>query len=139
MSFVAINWLAVMAATLSGFVVGFLWYGPLFGKAWMQESGMTEEKVAAGSMARTFGFGFLFQLIMAVFLALFFFGDPTAAEPVNAGSGAFYGLLTGFGWVATAIGVNALFEHKSFRYIAINGSYWVVVFTVMGLILGSWR
>ena len=29
------NWLAILAATLSAFVVGFLWYGPLLGKAWM--------------------------------------------------------------------------------------------------------
>lgn len=38
-----INWLAILAAA-SSLVIGFLWYGPLFGKAWMKESGMTEEK-----------------------------------------------------------------------------------------------
>lgn len=139
MDFSAINWLAVIAAVLSAFAVGFAWYGPLFSKAWMVEAGMTEEKIAQGNMARTFGFALLFQFVMAFCLAMFFFGNPDAADQVNAGTGAFYGFLTGFGWVAMAIGVNALFEQRSFRYIAINGGYWVVVFTLMGLILGAWR
>lgn len=60
-----INWLAVLAASLVGFGVGFLWYGPLFGKVWMAESGMTEEKVAEGNMAKIFGLSLVFQVIMA--------------------------------------------------------------------------
>lgn len=136
----AVNWMAVVvAAALPGFIVGYVWYGPLLGKAWMRESGMTEEKIAQGNMGRTFGVALLLQLIIASFLAMFFFSDPASAELINAGSGAFYGFLTGFGWAAMAIGVNALFEQKSFMYIAINGSYWVIVFTLMGLILGAWR
>jgi len=47
--------------------------------------------------------------------------------------------LTGFGWVAMAIGVNAMFEQRSFTHIAIVGGYWVVIFILMGLILGAWR
>ncbi|MEO2181137.1 MAG: DUF1761 domain-containing protein [bacterium] len=50
-----------------------------------------------------------------------------------------YGFLTGFGWVAMAIGVNAMFEQRCFTYIAIVGGYRVVIFTLMGLILGAWR
>lgn len=42
-------------------------------------------------------------------------------------------------WVAMAPGVNALFEQKSGRYLLINGGYWVVVFTLMGAILGAWQ
>ena len=30
-----INFWAVLVATLSTFAVGAVWYGPLFGKAWM--------------------------------------------------------------------------------------------------------
>jgi hypothetical protein len=33
-----INWIAFVVAALSTLVVGFLWYGPLFGKAWMKET-----------------------------------------------------------------------------------------------------
>jgi hypothetical protein len=135
----AINWLAVVAATLVGFAIGFIWYGPLFGKKWMASVGMTEEDAQNGNMKKVFGVTFILQFIMAVCLAMFFFGDPASAEQVNAGNGAFYGFLTGFGWVATAIGVNALYEQKSWSYMLINGGFWIVVFTLMGLILGAWR
>ena len=70
-----INWLAVIAASLVGFVVGFLWYGPVFGKAGMAESGMTEEKAKEGNMGKIFGLSFIFQFIMAYCLAMFFFWD----------------------------------------------------------------
>jgi len=106
----AINWLAVVAASLVGFGIGFVWYGPLFGKKWMASVGMTEEDAQNGNMGKIFGVTFILQFIMAFCLAMFFYSDPTAAEQVTAGSGAFYGFLTGFGWVATAIGVNALYE-----------------------------
>lgn len=137
----AINWLAVVAASLVGFAIGFIWYGPLFGKKWMSLVGMTEEDAQNGNMAKVFGVTFIFQFIMAYCLAMFFYGsgDPEAAEMITAGTGSFYGFLTGFGWVATALGVNALYEQKSWSYIFINGGFWIVVFTLMGLILGAWK
>ncbi len=136
----AINWLAVIAAVLVGFPVGFVWYGPLFGKQWMTSVGLTEEQIEQDSnMTKIFGVTLVFEFIMAVCLALFFFGDPASADAITASTGALYGFLTGFGWVAMAIGVSAMFEQRSFSYIAIVGGYWVVIFTLMGLILGAWR
>ena len=51
-----INFLAVLVAALSSFVVGFVWYNPkVFGTIWMNEIGMTEEKAKQGNMAKIFG------------------------------------------------------------------------------------
>jgi len=47
--------------------------------------------------------------------------------------------LTGLGWVAMAIAIVGLFENKSWAYIAINGGYMTIAFTIMGLIIGAWR
>jgi hypothetical protein len=49
------------------------------------------------------------------------------------------GALAGIGWVATAIGVNYLFERKSFRLFLINAGYMAVSLTIMGAILGAWH
>lgn len=135
----SINFLAVIAATLSTFLVGWLWYGPLFGKAWMNAVGVTEEEIEKGSMAKIFGLAFIFELIMAFNLAMFLTGSPEAAAQMDAGTGAFYGFLTGFGWIFFALAVNSLYEQKSWKYIFINGGYWSVAFTVMGLIIGAWQ
>lgn len=130
---VTINWLAVIAASLVGFAIGFIWYGPLFGKKWMESAGLTESDLHNGGIVKIFGFTFLFQFLMAYCLAMFF------GNEVGLKEGALYGFLAGFGWVATAIGVNALYERRSWKYIFINGGFWVVVYTMMGLILGAWK
>ncbi len=129
------NLLAVLVAALSAFLVGGLWYSPLlFAKAWMNESGITEEQIQSGNMVKIFGLAFVFILVMAFNLASFLnFPD------VGATTGMFYGFLTGFGWVFFAIAVNTLFERRSWKYAVINGGYWVVAFTLMGLVIGVWR
>ena len=35
-----INWLAVLAAAVSAFVLGGIWYGPLFKNTWCREAGI---------------------------------------------------------------------------------------------------
>ena len=53
-SIMEINFLAVLVAALSSFVVGFVWYNPkVFGTIWMNEVGMTEEKAKQGNMAKS--------------------------------------------------------------------------------------
>src|SRR5258705_12057280 len=33
------NWIAIIIATVAAMVIGFLWYGPVFGKTWMALTG----------------------------------------------------------------------------------------------------
>lgn len=130
-----INLLAVVAAAVSTFVIGGFWYSPLlFAKAWMRSNGFTEADLLRHSKARTFGGAAIFALIMALNLALFL-----ADEKTDLAWGITAGGLAGLGWVATGLGTTALFENRSWTYIAINGGYHVVSFLVMGAILGGWR
>ena len=56
------NWLAVVGAALAGFVIGGLWYGPLLGKVWQRESGLSDEALKNGSMVQIFGLTFVLNL-----------------------------------------------------------------------------
>lgn len=130
-----INYLAVLVAAISTFILGGLWYSPmLFGKAWMRANNFTETDLQAFSKARMFGWSFVFSLIMALNLAMFLAG-PTS----NLTWGVIAGGLAGFGWGAMAIAVIGVFENKSWTYIAINGGYMTLAFVVMGAIIGAWR
>ena len=51
----------------------------------------------------------------------------------------FAGLLAGVGWVVAMFIVIALFEQRSWKYVAINCGYITVYFAVIGFILGIWR
>jgi hypothetical protein len=130
-----VNWLAVVVAALSTFALGGLWYSPaLFGRVWMAENNLTDEKLRNGNIAKIFGLSFVFSLLMSANLAMFL------AEPKTTASwGATAGFLAGFGWVALGIAIVALFERKSWKYIFINAGYMTVAFVLMGLILGTWR
>ncbi len=130
-----INWLAVLAAAVSTFALGGLWYSPaLFGRAWMSVNNLNSAELAKSNMARIFGFSFVFALVMAANLAAFL------AEPKTTASwGATAGFLAGFGWVTLGIATIALFERRSAKYVLINGGYMTVSFVLMGLILGAWR
>lgn len=135
-----LNMWAIWVATLSTFVIGALWYSPLFfGRAWMAAADLSEGRLKQGNMVKIFGLAFIFEFIMAFNLAMFLTGSPEAAEQITAETGALYGFLTGFGWIFFAMAVNSLFEQRSWKYIFINGGYWAISFTVMGFIIGAWR
>jgi hypothetical protein len=128
-----INHFAVLAATTSAFILGGLWYGPLFGAAWMRENGFTPESVS-GNTGKIFGLAFLWTLVMAYNLAAFL-GDPT----ITFATATLYGALTGFGWIAMGMFVVGLFERRSMKLMLINGGYMTLALTIMGAIIGAWR
>lgn len=128
-----LNYLAVLVAAVSCFILGALWYSPvLLGKAWMAASGMTEEKVAQGNMPLIFGLAFVLELLAAGFLAMII--GPDAGLHLGAIFGIHFGLFA----VSTSIGVLYLFERQPLRLWFVNAGYMVVAFTLMGAILGAW-
>ena len=139
-----INWLAVLVAGLSSFVVGGIWYSPgLFGKAWMKDNQLTEEDVRKGNKGKVFGWTLIFSLVMAANLAMFLAPPPEGctggcAPDVNMSWGATAGFLAGI-WTFCAIAIHSLFEQKPWRVILINGFYSIVALTLMGAIIGVWR
>lgn len=130
-----INWLAVVAAALSTFLLGGLWYSPLlFGPAWLRANGFTAEQAAGFNKARAFGGSFVLALVMSANLAVFL-----ADEKTTLAWGMIAGALAGGGWVAAGIGVIALFENRPWSYLLVNGGYQLIAFVLMGAILGGWR
>jgi hypothetical protein len=130
-----INWLAVVAAALSMFLLGGVWYSALlFGPLWRRINGFTEQQVRAFNHKRAFIGSVLFAIVMSTNLAIFLSGpDATLAWGITAG------LLAGAGWVATGLSVTALFENRPWSYMLVNGGYHIVSFALMGAILGAWR
>jgi len=134
MEFPEINYWAVLVSALATFAIGSIWYSPvLFANVWMKELGFTKENMGKPNMLKTFGVSFLLMLIIAFNLAAFIGPESDLQFGMTAGA------LAGIGWVATAIGINYLYEQKSFKIWLINAGYMAVSFTVMGAILGVWH
>jgi len=133
-AFQNLNWLAIIVAAVSAFMLGGLWYSPLlFAKRWMKETGITEESTKNKSMTKIFGLAFILSLVASFFLAMF----------IGPGAGASFGALAGFmaglGWVFTFMGIIYLFESRSMAHFLINSIYSVLSLTIMGFIIGIWQ
>jgi hypothetical protein len=138
---VPINYLAVLVAAVAAFILGWLWYGPLFGKPWVALMKITPEQMAEGQkkgMAKPYTIMFIGTLVMSFVLAhaLVF-----AAAYMNVG-GFSAGLQAGFwNWLGFIVPVmlgGVLWEGKPWKLWWINVGYYLVSLLVMGIILGVW-
>jgi len=135
-----INYLAVFVAGLIPMIVGSIWYGPLFGKKWMELEGKTEEELRAKfNPLKSYGVTFVFALLMAYVLlhVLNAFSDAYGMSGLTAGiQGGFWvwlGFVLTIGWQPVA------FSGQSLALWLINSLYNLVTLVCMGALLSSWQ
>ncbi len=134
---VDINYFAVVGAAVAAMIVGFLWYGPLFGKAWMQLMNFDKKKIDAAKkkgMGKTYVLAFASTLIMSYILAHFV--DYTQAATFV--DGAIAGIWLWLGFIATVQIGSVLWEGKPVKLYVINTLHYLVALVVMGGILAVW-
>lgn len=127
-----VNYLAVLLAALSAFVLGGIWYSAIFARTWMALTGQSEETLKSGNPAVVFGGAFILNLVAAWVLAMF-------VGPMPLKYAALAGLSVGLCWVAASLGVNYLFERRPLGLWLINGGYFTLQFTAMGAIIGAFN
>jgi len=152
----------IFVAALIPFLLGALWYGPLFGKSWMKVNDFTEEYLKKGNMAIIFGVSYLFCVMFSFMMSSFAIHQTSIyglmmPEMSEAGSiiqadisdfmskygdrhrtfshGAVHGLFFAIFIALPMIGVNALFERRSWKYIMIHLGYWAVSSMLIGGLL----
>ena len=133
LEFTGLNWLAILVATVIGFAIGGLWYGPLFGEAWLAALGKTADQIQPSPTP--FIISFFTALITAVVLALFI----NALNVSTLGGGVQIGLLVGIGFIATAMASDSAFGDTGLNLWLIQSGYRVLYSVVMGAILAVWR
>lgn len=154
-------------AALVPIIIGVFWYGPLFGNAWMKEMNFTKASLSGQNMLKVLLLSYAFSLLISFFLtfivihqmgvmqvlqgeagfndkageAFLFFQDFIAVYGDRFrtfGHGVIHGVLSGFIFVLPILAIVAMFERKSFKYVAINAGYWVVTLAIMGGIICQW-
>jgi len=156
-----INFAALFIAAIVTLVTGFIWYNPkVFGTIWMKENNLTQEELKKGNMLKIFGLTYLFSLMITMTLmsltihqsgAIGMVGGPPlidSAKPSFAAfmadygmayrtfkHGALHGFMSGLFFAFPLIGINGLFERKSWKYIFIHAGYWTLTLTLMGGII----
>ena len=156
------------AAAVIPLIVGFVWYNPrTFGTFWMKEAGVSPDSAKGANMFLIFGLTYVFSFFAAFALSAIVIhqagfvslmqGQPGFMEPGSDTTklieefmttygdrfrtfkhGVLHGSMTGIALALPILGINALFERKSFKYIAINVGYWIVSFALMGGVICQW-
>ena len=134
---VSVNLWAVLVAAIAGMAIGFLWFGPLFGKQYMAFMNLDKKKMKEAKkkgMGKTFTIAFLSTLLMSYILA-HFVGYVQATTIVDGIVLAFQLWLVFF--ATTELGM-ILWEGKPFKLYAIKTLHNLVSLAVMGAILAVW-
>lgn len=136
MEYVEINYLAVLVCAFIPMLIGAMWYGPLFGKAWMAAVGKTEEEIRKDfNPARTYGLTVIANFVVAYTLARIM-GYAGAATIVDA---LMIALLCWLGFTAGTFYINNLFEAKPNKLLVINIFYHLTVLLAYSVILSIWK
>lgn len=136
-----INYLAVLVAAVASMVVGFLWYGPIFGKKWMALSGITRtdiDKSKDKGMGKSYLLAFIGALLTAYTLYYFIFFANTYFDKWGAMAGMASGFWAWLGFVVPLTLGSVLWEGKSWKLWTLNNSYHLINLLLFGAILSSW-
>jgi Protein of unknown function (DUF1761) len=139
---IVINYWAVFGAVVGAVVLGFVWYGPLFGKQWMKTVGITHEQMeeakekGMAGMWRTYALMIVSTFLMAYVLAhvIAAFGEALGGVG-DVGISA--GLWMWIGFVAPVTLGNVLWEGRPWKYWFIVAGYYLVSLILMGVIIAS--
>lgn len=133
-----INYLAVLVSAVAMMVLGYLWYGPLFGKPWMKLTEMSEKDMKGNTgiaMAKTYGLMFVSALI----LSYVFDHILIAFQTASVGMAVQGAIWTWLGFIATTMFSGVLFAKKPVKLFVIDAGYYLVGLIIVGVILTMWQ
>lgn len=154
-------WILLLVALIP-MITGSIYYHPaVAGSIWMKENGFTLESFEDNNMPKMLGLAYVASLflafallpvvihqigVMSILMEHPGFEEVGGASRVvyadfmqaygetsrNFGHGSFHGIVTGLLLAGGAIGLNAIFEQRSFKYWAVHTIYFVITLGLMG-------
>lgn len=137
--FIQFNFSAILVCSVLNMVLGLVWYGFLFSKAFIQLMGITPDQMSspASQKAAVRGYFALFfsSLMMATVLSYFI----VFSEATTLVEGLSIGLISWLGFTLTTMLPYHYFSMKPIKLALINISYPLVGLSLMSVILVIWR
>jgi hypothetical protein len=136
MEFGQINWVAWVLGGVAFMALGFLWYGPLFGKPWlaiMEKKGRKAEQMRASP--GMYVLALLCSLVASYVLAVII----RSLGITEWWSGLIAGGVLWIGIGAAAMLTNSIFESEPKGLWVIFSLYELVMFAGLGVVFAVWR
>lgn len=119
---------------ISAFMLGFVWYTALFGKAWQKETGITDEQAQSGLVV-THGLGLVMMILISYGLNSYFNYHPI--EDHTFIHGAFHGGMNAILFALPLMILNYLYQKKSLKLMLIDGGYALAFFALSGGVMAA--
>jgi hypothetical protein len=113
-------------------VLGFLWYGPLFGKTWLRLIGKRADEIESDPM------DFVKTAVAALVTMLFLNLVVASFGADSFVNGLILGTLVFLGFGATQTFVYTTFEGPKESVWLLFNAYQIIVFAVMGGVFAIW-
>lgn len=136
MDFSGFVWAEVFVAALSAFVLGALWYGPIFGARWRALNQLGGDDIAGSPKVLILSLVFALNFFLAMMMSLFI--EVAMMLGSGALTGALFGGFLAVVFVLPVLATNYLFARKPLSLYAIDIGYRVLQFALMGAIMGAW-
>ena len=129
------NYLAVIVAAIAYWLLGAIWYGVVFGEAWMALEHMTPEQARSMNPVLPYVITLALNVLIAYALA-----QICIWRNANTlGRGASVGVLLWVGFVGPVTFTTYMYEMRPKELYAINQFFPLAGFVLMGAILGGWK
>ncbi len=142
----SVNYWAILVCAILSMFVGVIWYGPLFGKAWMRVIKVTPEDLKAREkMQKSAGPLYLVQFILSLFqiwaLSHFLRGWGVRTEGIPP-SALENSLIIWAAFIVPTVAASAMWNNDSAKIswtrFGLQAGYYLVNAILFGLVLGMW-
>jgi hypothetical protein len=141
METITVNYWAIASGAVLSMIIGAIWYGPLFGKKWMEIVGVNPADLEARKkMQKTAGPLYAVQFILTLFQVLVL-AHLVADTKLVGGLERSLWIWAAFIIPTLAGGVMWTNESSKLKWarFLIQGGYQLVMFMVFGLLLQFWK
>ena len=135
------NWLAIIVCAIAGMALGYLWFGILFRDIWMAGNGITMTGDTVMKNGTEIPHSMLPMIVNAFSLLVYgylmnWLVNKTASFNLQSGAtlGGVIGLFSLFG-----IYTGNRFAGNPTSLSMVNGFYTLLLFIIIGAIVGAWR
>ena len=142
---ISINYLAIVLCVLVALPIGFLWFGPLFGRPWAKLMGLEDiEQPGGAAMAKSMLIYALGSLLLAwVLVHSIEVWRPSAWNAGTDDAPWVYGANAAFWtWLGFFLPLQmgrVAWEQRGWGLVVINASFDLTRLMIFGLILAYWR
>lgn len=141
METIAVNYWAIATGAIFSMVLGAIWYGPLFGKKWMEIVGVNPADLEARKkMQKSAGPLYAVQFVLTLFQVLVL---AHLVADTNIAGGLERSLWIWAAFIIPALAGAVMWTNEAAKLkwarFLIQGGYQLVLFTVFGLLLQFWK